>query len=246
MDVDHEELERLIAAYVLGAAEPDEARRIEAHLEACASCREVSARLGRVISAVPLATEESRPPSRLRTAVLAAAAAHPPSGARPQLPTRRFPRPARLPLASRFPAWPAAAAALVVAAFGLGAGLGLAVGQHQQPAPAPTTAQYSLAGSGSLAAASGRVIELKRDGITLVDFSGLPQPAAGRVYELWIIPGSGSPLPAGVFVPDAGGSKVLLLDRSLAGAKLLAVTSEPGPAGSPAPTEQPSLAGKVD
>ena len=37
--MDHESLEGLIPAYALGAADPDESRIVEAHLTACATCR---------------------------------------------------------------------------------------------------------------------------------------------------------------------------------------------------------------
>jgi hypothetical protein len=50
---------------------------------------------------------------------------------------------------------------------------------------------------------------------------------------------------AGTFVPDPDGSKVLVLHRTFTGQVEMAVTTEQGPAGSPAPTEDPSMQGQV-
>ena len=54
---DHEELESSVAAWVLGALDPDEAEAIRTHVEACPTCREVAARLRRVVGALPLVVE---------------------------------------------------------------------------------------------------------------------------------------------------------------------------------------------
>src|SRR5579871_6551613 len=79
MRSDHELLEDTVAAHLLGAGEPGEAETVRAHLQACASCRELAARLSRVVGALPLAAEEAAPPGRLRDRILAAAAAEPQS-----------------------------------------------------------------------------------------------------------------------------------------------------------------------
>ena len=86
---------------------------------------------------------------------------------------------------------------------------------------------------------------LKRDSLTLVDFKYMPAPPPGQVYELWLIMGDGRAVPAGVFSPESDGSKVVLVDRNLEGVKLVAVTSEPAPNGSQAPSQAPQLTGRV-
>ena len=63
-DSDHHQIEALLGAYVLDAVEPDEAARVERHLEGCPRCRaevdagrEVAGRLGtsaRAAGAEPL------------------------------------------------------------------------------------------------------------------------------------------------------------------------------------------------
>ena len=106
-------------------------------------------------------------------------------------------------------------------------------------------ARYTLTGHGDLAGAGATVINLKDDGVALVDFNGLPQLRAGEVYELWLIPSSGRPDPALVFVPDSHGSKFVLVNSSLAGYTQMAITVEKGPDGAPAPTQQPQLYGSL-
>ena len=74
--------------------------------------------------------------------------------------------------------------------------------------------------------------------------TNLPSLPAGKAYELWLIPTSGAPLPAGVFRPDAHGSATVLnppLPRGVE-AKTFAITVEPEQ-GSSAPTSQPVMLG---
>jgi len=46
---DHEEMESSVAAWVLGALDADEAETVRSHAEGCPTCREVAARLRRVV-----------------------------------------------------------------------------------------------------------------------------------------------------------------------------------------------------
>ena len=105
--------------------------------------------------------------------------------------------------------------------------------------------RFTLAGHQGMSGAHATVIDLKSDGLALVDFRGLPPVASGHVYEVWLIRTGGSPEPAAVFVPDSNGAKVVLVNHSLAGYAVMAVTDEPGPDGSAAPTQQPQLYGNL-
>jgi len=98
---------------------------------------------------------------------------------------------------------------------------------------------------GTLAGARGTVVNLKVEGVALVDFSGLPPPAKGKVYQLWLITPGGHPDSAAVFVPDSNGGKVVLVGLPLTGYSQMAVTAEDGPSGSPAPSQQPELYGNL-
>ncbi|HKW60527.1 MAG TPA: anti-sigma factor, partial [Candidatus Dormibacteraeota bacterium] len=171
-----------------------------------------------------------------------AASATRPETVAPRAVHRPVPRPvSREPgFARRMPVYAMAAVAVVSLL------LGVIVGQVAlRPAPEQQVARFTLAGHQDMAGARATVIDLRSDGVALVDFTGLPAPGAGRVYEVWLIPAHGSPVPAAVFVPDSNGSRVVLVSRSLSGYTQMAVTNEAGPDGASAPTQQPQLYGKL-
>jgi len=243
----HEEIEGLLGAYTLGALDAEENDLIQAHLEGCSTCSATVSRLRKARDAMPLTVDTVAPPARLRQSILAAAGSSDRAGhaavrsarIRPLRPSSR--RGWQMP---RGLAAPIAGAAVI--AFALGAGLGLGVGRSlSTPPPAPVAAQYELTGTGQMAGANGHVYELQTLGLTLIEFSHLPVLQAGRIYELWLIPSGGNPIPAGVFMPDEGGSHVVVLARDLRGFAALAVTVERAPDGATAPTQQPQLAGNV-
>jgi hypothetical protein len=70
----------------------------------------------------------------------------------------------------------------------------------------------------------------------------LPPAPAGKIYEMWVVPKSGAPKPAGLFQSDERGNAVHLLREpvDLASAAAIAVTVEPE-GGSSAPTTTPFL-----
>jgi len=75
--------------------------------------------------------------------------------------------------------------------------------------------------------------------------SNLPAVSSHNAYELWLIPASGaSPVPAGVFKPNARGTATVIKASLSAGiaVETFAVTVEPE-AGSSAPTSQPIMVG---
>jgi anti-sigma-K factor RskA len=244
---DHEGLESNVAAWVLGALDRGEAEEVQAHVEGCASCRETAARLQRAVTALPLVVEEVEPPVRLRDRVLAAAAASSGSTNAPSRVRKTLKPPARrmvfgLPY-DRLPAYAAAAGIVVALVAGLVAGD--LVARSGQVTPPSQVARFTLSGHESLTGAKATVIDLKADGLALVDFSGLPAVGQGRVYEVWLITSGGRADPVAVFVPDANGSKVVLVNRALQGYSLMAITDEAGPDGSLAPTQKPQLYGSL-
>ena len=245
---DHEEMENMIAAWVLGATDPEESKEIAGHVDGCDTCRATAARLRRIAEAIPLAVEEVEPPSGLRQRILSAAtsAGTAPAPARVESPARVIPlrrprvnlRPAvRVPLS--------AVAAMVVVALAAGLVIGDLANRTAPPAATNQVAKFNLAGHDSMAGARASVVDLKSDGIAFVDFSGLPALAPGKVYELWLIGGSSRVDAAGVFVPDSNGNKVVVVSRPLTGYTTMAVTTEQGPDGVTAPTQQPQLAGTI-
>ena len=246
---EHEEIESSLAAWVLGALEAGEADIVRTHVEGCPTCRETAQRLGRIVGVVALEVEEIGPPAGLRDRILSAAAGTRDSTTAPDRSRARIsqdrPR-QRTETVSRsprgmMPIYAAAAAVLLALVVGVAAGDVIGRG-----APAPTqVVRSALVGHQALAGARASVIDLKSDGVALVDFSGLPQLDSGKVYEVWLITAGGRADPAGVFVPDSNGSKFVLVGTSLAGYTQMAITSEVGPAGTQAPTQQPQLYGNL-
>lgn len=243
MAAEHEELENGIAALVLGSVEAEERARLLAHLQACSSCRELAARLGRLTVVLPLEPDPVQPPARLRgrvmAAVRAAGDADPPQRRRLVVTNRR-----RFPVLR--PGLGLGTAAAVIAAFVLGGGIGLGLSRAQPGSPAPAEVQrYALHGTGSMAGVQANAVSLTRDRLTLVDFRDMPPTPPGHVYEVWTITADGRALPAGVFTPDADGSRTVVLSRDVQGATELAVTIEAGPNGAQAPSQTPQLVGRI-
>jgi anti-sigma-K factor RskA len=244
---EHDELETLVAGWVLGVLEPGEVEAVRGHLATCPICRETALRLGRAVDVLPLEVEEITPPAGLRERVLVAAAASRGEAVVPAPARVTEHRAPSRPKASTgsprgwMPAYAAAAAVVVALLVGLVAGDLIGRGTT----PSATVARSTLVGHEGLAGARASVIDLKRDGVALVDFSGLPQVDPGRVYEIWLITPGGRADPAGVFVPDPNGSKFVLVNKPLTGYKVMAVTSEVGPTGTQAPTQQPQLYGNL-
>lgn len=246
---DHEELESSVAAWVLGALDADEAASIRVHVEGCATCQQTAARLRRAAASLPLEVEEISPPARLRERVYVAAAAAR-SSTVPSALARKRVVPARgrwKPAASiQFGPLPALlAAATLVLALAIGLAAGDVIGRNSVPPVAPQVARYQLVGHGTMAGARGTVVNLKTDGVALVDFNALPPLAKGKVYELWLITPGGHPDSAAVFVPDSNGGKVVLVGLPLTGYSQIAVTAEDAPNGSPTPSQPPELSGNL-
>ncbi|MDQ6721150.1 MAG: anti-sigma factor [Candidatus Dormibacteraeota bacterium] len=246
---EHEELEASVAAWVLGAMDADEADAMRVHIEACPSCREAATRLRRAVGSLPLAAEEVAPPVRLRERVLSAAAVSRGSVAPPARAKEREPwRPSRVVPPAKAPRRPIsiyAAAAAVLLALLVGVVAGDLVGRGMVRPPSSTVARFTVVGHQDLGGAKATVIDLRSDGVALLDFTGLPSLQPGKVYEVWLITAGGRADPAAVFVPDSNGGKVVLINQSLNGYSQMAITREVGPEGSKVPSEQPQMYGTL-
>jgi hypothetical protein len=269
---DHEEVEASLAAFVLDVADKDEANTAAAHVEACASCAMLARRLSRAAAAMALSAQEVRPPDRLRARVLAVAAAASPraggegqpgeaapirSGQPKSLPKRRRPGP---------PALAALCAAVLLAALAVGLGawnmsLSAQLGEqarlnrqlaHRNAQPAQVNdalnqrpKYHTLSGDGDLGGARGSIVAFTQEPVTVIYFSGLPPPAPGKIYEVWLTESGGKRLRGPVFAPDRSGAARVWLDRSLDGVSRLGVTVEQGPNGVDAPTQPSHLKGQI-
>jgi len=98
------------------------------------------------------------------------------------------------------------------------------------------TVAVNLASASHDFAGGGRVLYNKRRG-ALVYSGSVPPLPAGKVYELWMVPQGGNPIPAGLLTVSASGEGSVILPPIPAGIafKAFAITLEPA-GGTPAPT----------
>lgn len=208
------------AAYVLGALEEDELARFHEHLDDCAQCRAEVAELQPVADELPASVTPAVASDALRERILAtvraeaellSAAGHAADG--PAAPARRWYR------RNDFVLGVGAAAAAGVAAL---VAVLIAVGSsgHSKVTVTPGTTE----GAARTAQASLR----RRDGRAELIVSHMPQPALGKIYEVWLSRGKADAQPTNALfsVTSTGGGAVDVPNR-LHGVKEVMVTSEP-------------------
>ena len=103
---------------------------------------------------------------------------------------------------------------------------------------------FTLVASKTPPQPEGKAIYQRKTGTLVFLASNMPQLPPLKIYEVWLIPASGAPIPAGLFKPDAhGGASVIKPPLPLGvEAKTFAITIEPEE-GSAAPTSQPIMVG---
>lgn len=231
---DHDYYRELLGAYALGTLEPDERQELEEHLATCSECREELAMLRSAALALPLAAEEREAPVDLRSRIVAMAASDgsSTSSTTPITPSSDHQQeiesePVVLrPRWQRVLPWAAAAVFLLFALAMLGWNLSL-----RQSGPS-TSQLAAITGSSSAPNARGQITYLKDRQVMILSVRDLPALKAGDVYQIWLIQGK-TPVPVGVFDQT---SAQYAISANPAQYQALAVTIEPGPLGSPAPT----------
>jgi anti-sigma-K factor RskA len=233
----------LLAAYALGALEPEEITQVSALLAEHPELRSTLAQLRATADRLPYALPEATPPPDLRQRVLDYATGR-----------NTAPRPAADGALRRARAWIWSFAGIAVVAL-LAAAIGWAqlfsaqgelarsqvqLNQMQAQIAAAERVIASLQGQSGSAA-----IVQTRAGTTLL-VAQLPPLQPGRVYQLWRIQGNNPPANAGIFTvdPQGYGQAELAGAQNPQSGETVAVTDEPGPTGSPGPTTQPLVAGK--
>jgi anti-sigma factor RsiW len=230
------ELHDQVAGYALGVLDADERAAFEEHLEQCERCRDEAAALAETASALAYAVEGPAPPDALRGRILAAA---------------RDERPNVVPLVRRIRVPPvvgtlAVAAACAAIAFGVWAGLlSSSLDEERAALRAQREAVAILADPGAsrvaLSGGAGTLV-VSANGDAALAVSRLEPADPGKLYEAWVIPKGGKPLPAGVFDSEDGTATVKLRERVPKGGTV-AVTEEDEEVD--APTGKPVLAAQV-
>jgi anti-sigma-K factor RskA len=218
-----------LVAYALGALEPDEQRKVEAHAPDCERCTRELEALAPAVAVLGESVEQLEPPPELRQRVMAAVHTESQAAGTPQpmlaAPERRSVR--------RFALRPAAGlAALAVAGAGVAGYL-----VHDQggggESTVPVTAQTGIGGSLAVG-----------DTSSMLSLHGMPQLAKGSVYQVWVDRNSDI-RPSSNFIPDPNGHAITAVDGHLGSGTRVMVTREPSP-GAKTPSRPVLLSATVD
>jgi anti-sigma-K factor RskA len=243
----HAEARDLLGAFALGAVDAEDAATVRRHLATCAECQAEIAQLWVMVDVLRETVAPLDPPPALRDRIAAAVmaetastphgpAAAPETAAFPSGPTitpvERLSEPIRKPASfwARATPWAAAAAVLLLLSAGL---LVWNLRLREQIATAPVAETIALAPTDAAPEARGEVTYLPDDELFILDVRDLPELEANQVYEVWLIGDDGVPAPAGVFNHPTD-QHAVVADRSQF--ETLAITAEPGPLGTEAPT----------
>jgi anti-sigma-K factor RskA len=233
----HEQFAEDLALYALGGLQGDERVALEKHLAECSACRRELEELRGDMALMALSVAGPTPPRRARERLIDAVARE------PRAETVRTRRAWWAPLP-----WLAAAALAVaagwfwrqndrlaqrVAELEKESGAQQTQLQRAREVMATLTAtdamRVTLVASKTPPQPQGKAIYVRDRSSLIFLASNLPALPPQKAYELWLIPTSGAPIPAGVFKPDAQGSATVINPPLPEGveAKTFAITVEP-------------------
>jgi hypothetical protein len=222
----------LVGAYAVDAVDDVERAAFERHLAQCPACRQELASL-RETAAMLATVEPVAPSDRLRTQVLAGIGSIRPLP--PEVPTvaprRRF-RPAAL-----------VAAAAAVVALGAGAVVWEQVTDDTSEAPTVSPEERVMNArdaeeyTQNLDGIEVTVVRARSLNEAVLVTDGMPDPPAGKTYELWLDHEGQGMVPAGLM---GGGTQQVLFNGDPADAIGAGITIEPA-GGSEEPTTKPMM-----
>jgi anti-sigma-K factor RskA len=252
----HEQFAEDLSLYALGALQGEERLAVVKHLQDCPDCRHELAQLQGDLGLLALSVSGPKPPLRSRERLMAAMAKEP-----RRMPGRIMNRRAWWSVLE----WAGAAAAVVMILLLLRQSTDLqrrvaaleadSTEQQKQLLQAkeliatltsPDALHFTLVAAKTPPQPQGKAIYLRSTGTLVFLANNMPELPPQETYELWLIPTSGAPIPAGLFRPDTHGSAALIKPPLPTGveAKTFAITVEPA-AGSAAPTSTPIMVGIV-
>jgi len=248
----HQQFAEDLALHALGALQGHDQLALEKHVEECATCRQELEQLRGDMALLAMSAAGPTPPRRARQRLMDALAREP----RPSIVSQRRVWWALIPY------FAAAALALVAVFLGrqnshlreqlsdIRTNSGRQQAQLEQARQivatftGPEAMRVTLVAVKTPPQPQGKAFYLRSKAILIFLANNLPRLPSQKAYELWLIPASGAPIPAGVFKPDVHGSATVVNPPLPAGveAKTFAITVEPE-TGSAAPTSQPIMVG---
>lgn len=259
-----------LALYALQALSASEAETVRRHVAECPACREEVAAISGDLALVAMSVDQKPLPEGARQRFVdrihASVASEPSTNKAPaqtQAQVVSIDRPRKSRHYGAWMGWAAAAALLLISAD-----LGVRVSQLSQQLEhattaarnseaenmkarevlevltAPTAQRVVLTTGKTPPAPTARAVYLPSRGGLVLQASNMQALPEGKTYELWVIPSSGAPIPAGLFRPDTAGSASLVLPSIPQGvqAKAFGVTIE-NAGGSATPTAPIVLSG---
>lgn len=249
----HKQFADDLALCALGTLQPAERAALEKHLTECPDCRRELAQLRGDSALLAMSIPAEMPPGRARQRLMNAVAAE-----------SHATRPA--PHARTWARWIPSLAAVALGLIAIilwhqdtdlrrqMANLRENYSQQQEELRSasevlatltdPAAARFTLSAVNVPPRPQGKAIYARNRGSLIFIASKMPALPPQKAYELWLIPASGAPIPAGIFKPDANGGATLI-NPQLPGnvdAQTFAITVEPE-GGSSAPTSQPIMVG---
>ena len=209
-----------VAAYALGALEPEHARAFERHLRGCDLCTADLAALRPAVDLLPASAEPVEPPAELKKRIMSVVEAE----AKELRTAQRAPkRERRFGLRTLAPVMAAAAAAVIAVVMISGGG-------EETTTISP------------VAKPPGSQVELRmQDGRGTLVVEGMPAPRGERVYQVWKKRGSAAPEPTdALFTPTRDGHATVAVPGDMEGVDQVLVSAEP-PGGSPRPTSAAAI-----
>jgi anti-sigma-K factor RskA len=255
----HEQFAEDLALYALGALTGPDREALEQHLSTCPGCRHELEQLRGDTALLAMSVTGPRPPQRARQRLLDAIAREP----------RDVSAPAAAKFRGAFRWWGALGWAMAVGMLlaviqarnensKLRSSLEMvsALVKEQtteladakrlvETLTAPDTEPVTLVAAKTPRQPQGKAFYLRQKTSLIFIANNLPPVAPEKVYELWLIPKTGPPIPAGLFRPDAHGSATVVNPPLPAGveAKNFVVTLEPESGNHDAPRGRAVMSG---
>lgn len=250
MMAEHEQFAEDLALYSLGALEGEERARLEQHLATCAACKLELERLRGDGALLALSVSGPKPPQRARKRLMDAVATEAATPTLAQRTSKDGAPSASTPQRSSWWGWLgwAATAAVIVFAVSLwreNAQLRsdistsratidqqtLELGRARDVVATLTASdamRVTLVSAKTPPQPQGKAFYLRSSSTLVFVANNMPALPSQKAYELWLIPTSGTPIPAGMFKPDAHGSATVVNPPLPPGmeAKAFAITVE--------------------
>lgn len=245
-----EEFEELSGAYVLGAVTPEESKAARAHIATCEKCAHLTQQLRAIVDLLPLSVTQVTPPAALRERVLTAVRQEGcviPIERVAQIRERRK----KLGWGTRLLA---VVAILMLMLTGGMTAWNVSLQQQNAHLGSQVTALqktngslqgeiaqvYSVQGNAHAQTATGSLVYIPQQNITLLVLRGLPQLQGNQLYQGWLIHAN-KPTSIGKLTMQNGVAS-LTFPGSVKGYEVAAVSQEPGPAPSQSAPAGPVIA----